>query len=234
MGDPTVSIIMTAYNRAPLLNYTLRSIKAQGTDAEVIVIEDGNDGGCTRRVCETWGARYLQRVDRPDTPYSNQAPLLNAGIRTSRGEVLIIQNAECEHMSSHVIRSLVEPHYVDYDLAVFAASLRLEEEVEPTNLTSPYFFCGSVRREWMMGLQGLDEDFKGWGSEDDDLAARMAHVGMRFVYRPDIMTYHQFHGKSDKVGQAENRQLFYDKLDKLQRGQISPVANQGREWGVIA
>lgn len=237
------SIVMTAYRRPLQLERTLNSIFCQPNQQsfEVIVVEDGFDGGQTMDVCAGFFGKgyplfYVRRNSRPKLEYSNQAVPLNIGIKQARGKVLIIQNAECLHVSDRVIEKLTRPHLERSSLAVFAACIRLGEEIAPSNLTSPYFFCGSIAREDVFKLGGFDEEFVGWGAEDCDFANRMKLLGIRFEFRADVMVHHQFHSLAnrDKCGYAENKQRMEKKLALMYAGKIPVEANVGKEWGKLA
>ncbi len=234
MSAPEVSIVMAAHDRAAQLARTLQSIYAQRfSDFEVIVVEDGDDGGATLEVCARFDRlRYIRRHDRPDVPYSNQAVPMNIGMRAATGRVLILQNAECEHVSPEVIAGLAAPHFGAHRLAVFASVFYAREDgapelwgSHPARATSPYFFCGSILRERALLIGGMNEAFKGGGAEDDEFAARLEYVGTEFRFLPDVIVRHQWHPPADRSGLEENRALFEAGVLGLRAGWSSPVAN---------
>lgn len=201
-----VSLVMTAYQRSDLLDWTLRSIRDQVFDGEVIVVEDGYDGGLTRAVCNAHGAKWLCRKDRPAIAYSNQSVPLNMGIRAAQGEVLILQNAECKHVSERLIANLCS---VGPNQALFArcVSLRQDgtegEDYCSTANPRPFFFCGSILRK---NMPEFDEGYVGYGWEDDDMAEQLKRNGISFVFRDDLVVHHQWH-KSFWLGDAEAAKL---------------------------
>lgn len=237
---PLTSIVMTSYRRAVQLDRTLFSIERQGPcDAEIIVVEDGDDGGATRGVCASHdGVRYIQRQHRPDRRYSNQSIPLNIGIQAARGDVLILQNAECMHASPAVIDELVYSIATHWNVAVFAAVLKVDQigiiEPEPTNLASPYFFCGAIQRQAVVDLGGFDERFEGWGADDCDFGNRMNAAGICFLYRRDVIVHHQWHESVPRFsnGYEENRALMEARLVSMRNGG-SYRANEGKRWGRI-
>lgn len=232
---------MTAFNRAPQLWNTLKSIYAQRfKDFEVIVVEDGDDGGDTRAACEAWPVRYIQRHRRPDVPYSNQAIPLNIGIRAARGRILILQNAECEHATPEVINRLAAPHRRRKALAVFASILYLRPNGLPDYWgshprfagPSPYFFCGSLLRCVAERLGGFDEAFRGWGAEDDDFAFRMREGGVHFSFPEGVTVFHQWHQAARGYRKTENVEYYEHKVAQIRAGfRHLILANRGREWG---
>ncbi len=245
--QPEVSIVMTAYRRAPQLSRTLHSIFEQRArlsgGLEVIVVEDGDDGGATRAACEPWPVRFFQRARRPEQVYSNQAVPLNIGIRQARGRVLILQNAECLHATPDVIARLAEIHDPDArPVAAFASVLYLKPDGSPDYWgshpehagPSPYFFCGSLLRSIATDLGGFDENFAGWGAEDDDFAFRLRKSGVKFRFLAGAVVHHQWHEVSRGFGLEENRAYFENKVCRFRGGEWQLLrANQGREWGSL-
>lgn len=239
---PEVSIVMTARNRAPLLGVTLETIARQGGFgfAEVIVVEDGRDDGETERLCRFYGARYFLRRNRPNVPYSNPAVPINIGLRQAQGEIVILQNAECRHVGN-VISALAAPHRSAPNLAVFAAVSSLTPEgahdhwyVHPTLDAGPrpFFFCGSMRRENFIRLEGMDESFKGYGWEDDFFAFQIKRAGIDFRFLGDAVVEHQWHPHSGFCyGIEETAKLYQEKMAAFARGELLIESNAGREWG---
>lgn len=240
---PECSIVITARNRAPLLRATLESIARQKFPSlEVIVVEDGKDNGETEEACARYGARYFLRKNRPDVPYSSPAVPCNIGLCRARGEVIILQNAECVHAGPDVIEQMVAPHRTRKNLAVFPAiSARTPEGQHwhwyvHSKLDSgprPFFFCGSVRREIVHRLRGLDEDFKFYGWDDDFFALCLQFAGVNFNFRDDIIVHHQWHPGTNCYGLQSNAELFRLKADGLLSGKRGPESNLGREWGSL-
>lgn len=236
---------MCSYRRAHLLRNTLESIKRQNyPDLEIIVCEDGDDGGATRRVCEEYGARYAQRKDRPDQPYSNPSIPWNIAIRQATGDILILQNPECMHVGEDAIAKLVEPHWLEERVAVFATTAALHPDgrfhqwyCHPKYSARPFFFCGSLRREDVWNVGGFDEDFGrqvgGYGYDDDFFAFCLSCSGVRFLFTDQVMVHHQWHEGTNCYGLESNQDLFVRKLGEVQSGIRDFRCNTRRGWGVV-
>lgn len=230
-----VSVVMTSYNRAKLLLRTLSSIAGQGADVEVIVVEDGYDGGETKAVCDSFGAKYLQRKNRPGAVWSNPAIPTNMGLRAATGDIVILQNAEVMH-TGNLIADL-SARVDDYN-AVFSSVMALKEDgtndrwyIHSEHRKAPFFFCGAMKRKWFTELRGLDEDYTLAAYDDDDFAGRLASSGVRFVYADDILALHQWHGETLSLVKT-NKDLLDKKLEKQRNGEIGAVRNLYHEWGV--
>jgi glycosyltransferase involved in cell wall biosynthesis len=233
-----VSIVMTTYNRTPLLRNTLGSIVRQfpsgETMPEVIVVEDGDDGGEVRKVCHDFGVTYLQRKNRPDLVWSNPSVPTNIGLRAATGDIVILQSAEVKH-TDNLIREL--SNRVDENNAVFPSVMALKDDGTDDmwydhgeHRRLPFFFCGAMKRKWFNELRGLDEDFKLGGFDDNDFATRLMYAGVRFDYADDLLALHQWHGISYALVPLESER-FQDKLRKLKAGEIGISRNLDHEWG---
>ncbi len=241
---PEVSIVMTARLRATLLRRTLESIFAQYSrpTTEIIVVEDGSDGGETLAVCNHFGVSYYLRRNRPDVPYSNPAVPINIGLRRATGEVVILQNAECAHAAPDAIERLVAPHRAKNNIALFASVSARHPDGQHWHWyvhpfldagPRPFFFCGSLRREHIERLRGMDEDFKGYGYEDDDWAARLGMIGVEFRFDTDIVIHHQWHPSTNCFGLESSRAVYNAKVAAVKRKELGPERNIGREWGSL-
>jgi GT2 family glycosyltransferase len=67
---------------------------------------------------------------------------------------------------------------------------------------------------------GFDENFKGWGLEDCELAYRLKKNGAAIVYNPNIEAYHQFHNEIHNQNRyiqwIKNLEYFVSKHNELQ------------------
>lgn len=227
------SIVMATHNRPVQLCLTLLSItKQKFRDFEVIVIDDGDDF-FTPRICEAFDAKYF-KMNRPQGGYKNPARPINAGVRKATGEIIILQNPECLHVSDELISRLC--NQVREDNAVFCQALSLNEDGSHDQWychgecnARPFFFCGAIRKSWFEKLRGFDEDFKNYGYEDDDLSYRLTAAGVKFEYS-DLLVHHQWHPSG--AGEISST-IFDEKRQQFLAGEIGIERNVGREWGCL-
>jgi glycosyltransferase involved in cell wall biosynthesis len=240
--NPIASVIMTAYNRSHLLPATLESIFKQQYSFEVIVVEDGFDGGETKKVCEKFPVRYFCRRDRPELDFSNPSVPNNIGIRQARGKVLIFQNAENIHLTVDSIQQLSEVVLANPKITAFASVWAADPNgnfmqwyVHPEFIPRPLFFCQAIDKEIVLHMRGFDEDFLYYGCEDDDFTRRLAQLGINNKFMRDVIVKHQWHPPCEKpedtdrsnMHRAINAQLYKEKAIE------TPVRNINREWGKI-
>lgn len=233
MTAPKVSVVMTTFNRPALLRNTLESIKKQTFDSfEVIVVDDGTDGE-TKGICESFGVDYIKL--RTTTVYRNPAQPNNVGLRRAKGDVIILQNAECKHVDPNTIEKLAKA-VTDHN-AVFAKVTGLKEdgsldwEYCSAKAPRPFFFCGALKREWITKLRGMDEDYPAGGYDDNDFADRLAKEGVKFVYS-DIEVHHQWHSRPTISAEAAAA-VYVQKKHAMETGAIGTARNLGREWGSL-
>ena len=87
----TISIIIAYHNRRDQFIRTLRSIQYFGK-AEVIVVDDASDEA--ERLEDISGITLI-RIPKEDKKWTNTCIPYNMGLARAKGDVIIIQNAEC-------------------------------------------------------------------------------------------------------------------------------------------
>jgi glycosyltransferase involved in cell wall biosynthesis len=225
-----ISIVLTTFNRPCQLLATLQSIDEQSTGCQIVVVDDGTDDR-TQGISLAFDALYLKLRREPSEHYRNQARPLNVGIRHALGETIILQNAECKHVGPNVIKSLISR--VTDGNAIFARVTSMNEDGTRgicycgTENPRPYFFCGAIRRINLMKLRGFDEDYQGYGYEDDDMADRLRRFGISFEFT-DIEVEHQWHPPAGIQGDMKaGAEMFKWKQS------TGVERNLGRGWGTL-
>jgi glycosyltransferase involved in cell wall biosynthesis len=247
----SVSVVMTAYNRANLLAVTLKSIRDQQfKDYEIIVVQD-DDGsektslgvpaeGATEKVCAYFGVdKFIRRMRQAKATFSNPAVPNNIGLKAAEGDVIILQNAECRHISNEAIWNLW--HQVRLtDGVAFAAVRSLDIGGQPSTWYThpaerpkPYFFCGALYNNDVLRIRGFDEDYTEVGYDDDDFGDRLKHTGVPITYLDPHTVYveHMWH-PSSYTNMPTNLELYQNKTVGMATGEISAVRNLDRDWGV--
>jgi glycosyltransferase involved in cell wall biosynthesis len=246
-GKPSVSVVITTFNRPQLLRTTLESFVTQVfEDYEVVVIDDGSDAEtpalCNAACCPNRRPIRYFKLNRDRTQgYNNPARPNNAGIRQAQGDIIILQNAEVKHgANQEVIQRMSQ--LVGTSNAVFSQVEALNEYgmgkdwyVHPVNNPRPFFFCGALRKDIFEGLRGFDEDYQYYGFDDNDFADRLKSIGIKFDFT-DIQTQHQWHPSSYDAADPHNAipaLTYHRKTNEMKAGTITAVRNLGREWGAL-
>jgi GT2 family glycosyltransferase len=245
-----VSIVLTAYRRAKQLKNTIQSIASQThKDVQIIVVEDGYDGGATQGVCieaknERLPVEYYQRRRRPNLDFSNPAIPKNIGIRKAVGEILIVQCAEVMYTTPDDLANLIAPVEADPMVSSFALAKALNEDgsfrewyAGPERCAGWFLdFCQAVRREAVINIGGFDEGFQGYGFEDDDFSFRLQKSGIKYQWNHGVIVHHQWHAIADKiVGLSENGRARYNQMtEDVNAGRRSFRTNEDRKfWGDV-
>ncbi len=210
---PLFSVVIPSYNGRERLAATLESIAAVDFDlgrVEVVVVDDGSTDG----TFESFRDRtypFAFRIERGGS--SSQSKTTNEAIRLARG-VYVLSSAQDilfepamfrKHLAGHerdpgaetvVLGALPYPPQLDvtpfmfylvnggYQFAYFLIRDRLR--VPPNFLYAPNF---SIRRDVLERVGLFDEDFP-YGCQDTDLAFRLVDAGVRILYEPEAVGYH--------------------------------------------
>ncbi len=132
-------------------------------------------------MCEFWKPEvnplYIYSIEQGDDNPFNRGWLLNIGIKTwlstgKTGECLFVHDVDLLPDAS--------PNRVSYHQCVWPRHMSSEQE--NFGWTTPYdtFFGGVVGMSidhWIK-INGMSNDFLGWGGEDDELLARVRQYGL--------------------------------------------------------
>ncbi len=185
---------------------TLDSIAMQSRKPnQIVVVEDGHDSA-TEDVCAVarqngLPVEFYERRNRPNLSYSNPSVPKNISIRKATGDILIIQCAEVMYTSPNDIANLVRPIEECSRASTFATvSARdefggFQEWYAGPGRAEKWFldFCQAVRREHVVAIGGFDEEYKGYGYDDDDFAFRLQAYGLEYRWAREVECHHQWH-----------------------------------------
>jgi len=220
---PELSVIVPTFNRAEILAKCLRALAEQSCSRdryEVIVADDGSTDATpdvARREMDRGGLRV--RYLRQENAGANTAR--NRAIRTSAARLVLLINDDtiatkemlAEHLATHAEyaapgvavlgRVTVSPHLPPSRLAKLhldRAFARLGDQVEHD--WRAFFTCNvSVSRELLLAGGLFEEGIR--YHEDLELAERLSHHGLRVIYRPQALGYHDhFLGEEEFIAIA--------------------------------
>lgn len=209
-----ISVIIPTHNRASTLQNTLSALARQTLsrdEFEVIVVDDGSDDS-TRAELRKYRAPYDFALIEKEQ--GGLASARNRGADRASGEILHFLDDDVlpdprlldEHRSTHasqaepvaVVGALPYPPHVrinsflwylersgHYDLYKHPGKYPGGRPPMP-----PMNGNSSIRRDVFVRVGKYDESFRRYGSEDLDLGFRLARAGVRFVYNPRAIGYH--------------------------------------------
>lgn len=231
-ANPTVSIVMCAYNAAPFIADTLRSVMAQTfQDFEVIVVNDGSTDN-TEDVIASFPSAAQQLIYLKQ---ENKGPAAarNTGLQKARGRYVAILDSDDIWMPTYLetMVSLMQSNpTVDlyYPNAIFFGGTHLDgliyQEFRPSSepVTLEKFlkrechvFISCIFKREILDQVGLfDERLR--GSEDFDLWLRMLQHGYQFAFTREILVQYRAQPNSLSAGSAGFLQQVIAALRKFQ------------------
>ncbi|CAB5093832.1 Glycosyltransferase involved in cell wall biogenesis [Olavius algarvensis associated proteobacterium Delta 3] len=116
MEQPTVSIIIPAYNEAQNIGAIVSRIRNRYPDYEVIVIDDGSTDG-TGQIASSAGATVYPH------PYNiGNGAAIKTGIKNAGGDILVLMDGDGQHDPEDIAALL--RFLPKYDMAVGARSIK--------------------------------------------------------------------------------------------------------------
>jgi hypothetical protein len=212
---PEVSFVIghRGMERLPQLLTTLRSIAGQrAVDLECIVVEQAASREIEVRL-PSW-CRYV--FDECRTDY-NRAAAFNAGTVAARGAVVILHDNDIVvpalYAREAVARAADDFDFIDLKRFIFnldanGALASIMQNAQGGSI--------AARREAFAAIGGFDEEFVGWGGEDNDFWDRAESAGrtFRFGYLP-VMHLHHPPQKGKIDGDTAPAVQRYRELEKI-------------------
>ncbi len=114
-------------------------------------------------------------------------------------------------------------------------------EIEP-DITGFWWYYAAARKEYILGIRGVDERFmKGICGEDDDFANRLRFYGVQLIHNKNIVGIHQNHYSDDRRDTVHNirfNKRVWNKMRKINSKYLAktlesenPIANKHIDWG---
>jgi hypothetical protein len=218
---PLISVVTTCKGRLEHLKVTLPHMMALA-DCEVIVV----DYDCPDHAADWVRATYpeVRIVQVGDRPIFNVSRARNLGVAAATAPWLLMLDADV----------IVGSSLVDMLRPAMRHGVYFLPDPRPSSLGGTLL----TTREDFDAVGGYDEAFEGWGSEDQDLIARLDHAGRAVrTFPANVLTglRHDddmrvsFHEIADlDVNRAVNSLYRAAKMDLLRQG-VTLAPEQARE-----
>jgi glycosyltransferase involved in cell wall biosynthesis len=215
-ASPSISIVIPTRNAGPGFRETLRAIRQQSLDSELVIVDSGSKDG-TLETAKEFGARV---VSIPPEKF-NHGETRNLGIRNSSGEICVMLVQDAIPSGQAWLRDLVSPFsnervvgvtarqqprpdcdpvgrwQVDYHNQFLGESVQIREWrgwehfqslsfEERLRLVSFDNVCSALRRDFWE-----DHPFKALPfAEDLDWGMRAIVAGRQLVFNPSVTVIH--------------------------------------------
>lgn len=132
MSNFKFSIIISAYNSAPWISKSIKSIISQTLDfksnTEIILINNGSTDG-THAICEEYGSKYPKNITYLNKKHEGRGKNRNIGLEHACGQYVMFLDGE-NYISKNTLRDVLKlfeehsdveivttmPVYLDYDI----------------------------------------------------------------------------------------------------------------------
>lgn len=198
-----ISIVMTYFNRLPLLRHTLSTIDCSTCrDVEIIIVDDFSAPEHNLDTIKDEFPTLLISVIRmqdevPTKDYCNPCVPFNVGFRYAKGDIIVLQNPECCHVGDvleHIANTLTDENYLVFHC--FASTVNQLDELHRTNNISipedtkfgPAGGCWYVHEEhrplaWHFTSAITTNNLKALNGFDERLAYGRGGDDVEFLYR---------------------------------------------------
>lgn len=148
-----ISVVVPVKNGTNYLREALESLRSQGMDLEIIVVDDGSADG-TAALAASMGCRVL----RHDTS-RGQVAAKNTGVAAARGAYILFMDHD-DRMRPGVLKTLLEALEADPSLAAVQAKVKdfLSPEIDalPGTVVRPDAYWGLFTGAVLMRKSALD------------------------------------------------------------------------------
>jgi GT2 family glycosyltransferase len=191
-------IIMRSYNDIDVIEHTLKALYKQNMPFELLVLDnESNDG--TREIVD----KYTDNVI--NIPRGEYIPgkVLNEGMRSSSGEIVVFLNSDCTPESNDWLENLVNG-FVSHDIAaVFGAQLprnnchpvhakdildTFGNGLNQSSWNHCFSMAASAIRRSVWNIYNFSDELQ--YSEDIDWTWKLRVMGYKIKYIPEARVYH--------------------------------------------
>jgi glycosyltransferase involved in cell wall biosynthesis len=241
---PPVSLVIIYKDRATQLVKSLDSIACQNYPAlEIVIVEDGDDGGVVAAIAQRYGARHLRVPARPapiesgrdhywtaNQPFGNLSVLHNRAIAAASHDVVLFQDAEFRHDTPRVIEELVA-QVVDNPRVLVTCSTGYETDATGATRIScglPYSSFGCMQKATLLAMGGFEEAMEGYSYDDNYFAFLLGKNKIEVRTLATVVVTHQWHrsiGQYDYPTGRAGRALCTRLMHEINQRLRPPIAN---------
>jgi len=228
-----ISVVIPTYNCSEVLSRCLDSLAAHARrgECEVIVVDDGSTDG-TEALLSERADRFPAELRFLHQDHRGPAAARNLGVRNSNGGIVLFLGADMigdgvllgEHLDWHERQP--EDNVAVLGHIAWARGIRITPFLrwlergaqfgypliqDHTDVPYRFFYSSniSLKRGFLLKHDLFDEDFRHAAFEDFELGYRLSKAGLRIMYDPKAVAYHDhvmdqkgFARRSRRAGEA--------------------------------
>lgn len=250
--NPKITILYAFRNRdAQRVRLSLQSLQQQSAQGfEVVFVDYGSDADCAKEVAQVVNAFQFASyhyIAHPGLLW-NKSKALNYGIKQAKGAYVLINDvdvilhpmalAKFETLCSPTSFNLFKIGYLSESVSLEQVRTSTFEKLKPSHIGNT-FGIGLFPKTALERVCGLDVFFHFYGSEDEDLNARLLLAGFQVQQENQVHFLHLWHPrypkKKDKQltvsprlynAQRINQQHFLNQKNKKKY-----IPNNQEQWG---
>jgi len=227
-----VDIIMLTHNH---LDDTKKCVESIDVPHRLIVVDDKSTDG-TR---EFFKGPDLIKSDFPDF---NLSKSINAGLRIHRSGLILIINNDIL-FAKGAIAEMVKTINNDTETGMVGPLTNVGGSMNPLQIMSQTaeradartfrtlpLFCNLIRKELIGKVGFLDEDFSGYGCEDDDWCIRIMRAGYKLMVCGRAYIHHN---ATLTYKERDKKRLFRESIKVFKEKYNVPPAQDWKELGIV-
>jgi predicted glycosyltransferase involved in capsule biosynthesis len=177
--------------------------------------------------------KYEFKYIRGEGPIWSRSRSLNVGIAESKGENILFIDADCV-----IPNNYVKEHNKFITKKIFTYSPVYDTKqsvVRSSNIADLKIFAKKIRpggishmgikRAWLKRNKGFNEQYRGWGGEDNDLWLRMKRSGMKPL-AVSTYPYHLWHPPYGKLMEKIGKGKVFRKIRQQNRDRYFTLKNK--------
>jgi hypothetical protein len=176
------------------LDFSLASIKQQTVPCETILVDYMSTAKYSKKlkkIAEGYGCTYLY-AERKDTNTFSRGRAINSGVICANTDILFFVDSDCVLPPNYI-----EAHckIVNETTATFSPFIDSTNKIKKsgnwkhlrnqkhalTGLRPGSYSHMGVHKSWVVTHGGFNEEYVGWGGEDDDLMLRLKRSRIKVV-----------------------------------------------------
>ena len=205
------------------LEFSLAAASKQSIPCELILVDYGSHLDYIQKI-QHMAFQVQFKYVRGEGSIWSRSKALNIGINNASGDYVLFVDADCviPTMYASECSQLCGPSTFTistyYDALPKTASTgnyaQLFQDIIAQGVKDTRY-CGfshiCARRDWFIGSGGFNEEYSGWGAEDDEVNLRLKRSGYKERYT-EVHPIHLWHPTYEQLMTQEGQKDLYDKL----------------------